>query len=241
MHLRLDCIVTAKELARLRRRQRRPGFTRLWRRRRRPGLAAWCVHETMNSACESHYRAGGRDRRAIEGKCVAAMRGGSSRRRKVGPESRACGMNSIRQVSRMRADPKRRAAHTPLAKKTPADKTQDGKMDAKEDGRRGAPQTDDVGDQPVAQSLTAGGPCGSSAPIRQSTAPAGRRDARNSARDSKTYGLTRSGCVDPVRLARVIGGLRRVAVCFPVVERTDPGHSAGRSTRVRNGRGLPIW
>lgn len=38
--------------------------------------ACQCVHEDMNSECESHYPAGGRDRWAAEGNCVAVMRGG---------------------------------------------------------------------------------------------------------------------------------------------------------------------
>ena len=35
-----------------------------------------CVHETMNSGCESHYRPGGKYRGAVEGNCVAVRRGG---------------------------------------------------------------------------------------------------------------------------------------------------------------------
>ena len=42
----------------------------------RPEVGFQCVHETMNSESESHLHAGGRDRRAVEGNCVAAMRGG---------------------------------------------------------------------------------------------------------------------------------------------------------------------
>src|SRR2546423_183936 len=51
----------------------------------------------MNSECESHYPAGGRDRWAVEGNCVAAMRGGEQ------PETESWSrtkVNSIRHAKR---------------------------------------------------------------------------------------------------------------------------------------------
>ena len=56
-----------------------------------------CVHETMNSECESHYLRGDRDCGAVEGNCVAARRGGEQ------PETEGRSrtkVNSIRHVRR---------------------------------------------------------------------------------------------------------------------------------------------
>ena len=58
---------------------------------------AQCVHETMNSECESHYLRGDRDCGAVEGNCVAARRGGEQ------PETEGRSrtkVNSIRHVRR---------------------------------------------------------------------------------------------------------------------------------------------
>ena len=52
----------------------------------------------MNSVCESHYHPGGRDRGAVEGNCVAAMRGGEQ------PETEDWSqiqVNSIRHLNRV--------------------------------------------------------------------------------------------------------------------------------------------
>jgi hypothetical protein len=51
----------------------------------------------MNSECESHYRAGGRDRRAVEGNCVAAMRGEEQPETEGWSQTK---VNSIRHVQR---------------------------------------------------------------------------------------------------------------------------------------------
>ena len=56
-----------------------------------------CVHETMNSVCESHNPRAGRERGAVEGNCVAARRGGEQ------PETEGWSrtkVNSIRHVRR---------------------------------------------------------------------------------------------------------------------------------------------
>jgi hypothetical protein len=65
--------------------------------RRYLGNRRSCVHEAMNPECESHYHAGGRNRSAVEGNCVAAMRGGEQ------PETEGWSrtkVNSIRQANR---------------------------------------------------------------------------------------------------------------------------------------------
>ena len=51
----------------------------------------------MNSECESHYHAGGRDRCAVEGNCVAARRGGELLETKGWSRTK---VNSIRHVRR---------------------------------------------------------------------------------------------------------------------------------------------
>jgi hypothetical protein len=51
----------------------------------------------MNSECESHIHAGGRDWRAVEGNCVAAMRGGEQPETEGWSQTK---VNSIRQVQR---------------------------------------------------------------------------------------------------------------------------------------------
>jgi len=56
-----------------------------------------CVHETMNSECESHILRADRERGAVEGNCVAARRGGEQ------PETEGWSrtkVNSIRHVQR---------------------------------------------------------------------------------------------------------------------------------------------
>ncbi len=63
----------------------------------RAGRPCQCVHETMNSECESHYLRGDRDCGAVEGNCVAARRGGEQ------PETEGRSrtkVNSIRHVRR---------------------------------------------------------------------------------------------------------------------------------------------
>ena len=51
----------------------------------------------MNSECESHYRAGGRDRHAVESNCVAARRGGEQLETEGWSRTK---VNSIRHVRR---------------------------------------------------------------------------------------------------------------------------------------------
>jgi hypothetical protein len=51
----------------------------------------------MNSECESHYHPGGRDRGAVEGNCVAAMRGGEQPETDRWSQTK---VNSIRRVAR---------------------------------------------------------------------------------------------------------------------------------------------
>jgi len=51
----------------------------------------------MNSECESHYHAGGRDRRAVESNCVAARRGGEQLETEGWSRTK---VNSIRHVRR---------------------------------------------------------------------------------------------------------------------------------------------
>lgn len=51
----------------------------------------------MNSGCESHYRAGGRDRHAVESNCVAARRGGEQLETEGWSRTK---VNSIRHVRR---------------------------------------------------------------------------------------------------------------------------------------------
>ena len=51
----------------------------------------------MNSECESHYHAGGRDRCAVEGNCVAARRGGEQLETEGWSRTK---VNSIRHVRR---------------------------------------------------------------------------------------------------------------------------------------------
>ena len=51
----------------------------------------------MNSECESHDRAGGRDRHAVEGNCVAARRGGEQLETEGWSRTE---VNSIRHVRR---------------------------------------------------------------------------------------------------------------------------------------------
>ena len=50
----------------------------------------------MNSECESHYPAGGRNRWAAEGNCVAAMRGGEQPEAEGWSQTK---VNSIRHVN----------------------------------------------------------------------------------------------------------------------------------------------
>jgi len=64
----------------------------------RASALAQCVHETMNSECESHYRAGGRDRHAVEGNCVVARRGGEQLETEGWSQTK---VNSIRHVQRV--------------------------------------------------------------------------------------------------------------------------------------------
>jgi hypothetical protein len=52
----------------------------------------------MNSECESHYHVGGRNQRAVEGNCVAAMRGGEQPETEGWSRTR---VNSIRHVQRV--------------------------------------------------------------------------------------------------------------------------------------------
>jgi hypothetical protein len=52
----------------------------------------------MNSECESHYHAGGRNRGAVEGNCVAAMRGGEQPETEGWSQTK---VNSIRHVQRV--------------------------------------------------------------------------------------------------------------------------------------------
>ena len=63
----------------------------------RASALAQCVHETMNSECESHNRAGGRDRHAVEGNCVAERRGGEQLETEGWSRTK---VNSIRHVRR---------------------------------------------------------------------------------------------------------------------------------------------
>src|ERR1039457_5879547 len=51
----------------------------------------------MNSECESHYHAGGKDRRAVGGNCVAARRGGEQPETEDWSRTK---VNSIRHVPR---------------------------------------------------------------------------------------------------------------------------------------------
>ena len=64
-----------------------------------PGLgeASSCVHETMNSECESHYPRAGREPEAAEGNCVAVTRGGEQPEAEGWSETK---VNSIRQAQR---------------------------------------------------------------------------------------------------------------------------------------------
>jgi len=76
-----------------------PHFSRWLREFPNHGLESpcQCVHETMNSECESHYLRGDRDCGAVEGNCVAARRGGEQ------PETEGRSrtkVNSIRHVRR---------------------------------------------------------------------------------------------------------------------------------------------
>ena len=56
-----------------------------------------CVHETMNSMCESHNHPGGRNRGAVEGNCVAARRGGEQPETDRWSQTK---VNSIRRSNR---------------------------------------------------------------------------------------------------------------------------------------------
>jgi len=65
-----------------------------------------CVHETMNSECESHLPRADRERGAVGGNCVAARRGGEQ------PETEGRSrtkVNSIRHVRRASVRAKREA------------------------------------------------------------------------------------------------------------------------------------
>ena len=61
----------------------------------RAGARRSCVHETMNSGCESHYRPGGKYRGAVEGNCVAGRRGGEQPETEGRSQTQ---VNSIRQT-----------------------------------------------------------------------------------------------------------------------------------------------
>ena len=78
------------------RRSRTPEGGTGWSRR---GLseATSCVHETMNSECESHYPRAGRKPGAAEGNCAAATRGGEQPEAEGWSETK---VNSIRQAQR---------------------------------------------------------------------------------------------------------------------------------------------
>ena len=66
-------------------------------RSRGRGRPRSCVHETMNSECESHYRRGGRDRGAVESNCVAERRGGEQLETEGWSRTK---VNSMRHVPR---------------------------------------------------------------------------------------------------------------------------------------------